>query len=134
MNTSLQRDTRALAEAMFSDESGAPPPERIDWLCEDFEDFVEQAGMRAGVILRSALWLATWAAPLGMGKRPPLRRLSLPDRVEALVKLEESPAGLPLLALKAVVCMIYFEHPDAQASIGVDMDCLSDRLGGLNDD
>ena len=28
--------------------------------------------------------------------------------------------GLVLLALKAILCTIYYEHPDAQREIGVD--------------
>ena len=123
----LAQQTRAFAEAMFADEAGPPPQERLDWLCDDFEDFVAQAGVRAGTILRSALWLANWVAPLSVGRRPPLARLSVAERVRALIKTEHSPAGLPLLALKAVVCMIYFEHPDSQASIGIDAECLEPK-------
>ena len=118
------RAVRAVAEALFCDEKGPPPAERIDWLCRDFDDFVQQAGARSGAILHGGLAVANWLAPLAIGKAPPLSRLTLAERVEALHKTEGTPAGLPLLAIKAMLCMIYYEHPDAMAEIGADSDCL----------
>lgn len=111
---------RVVAEAMFHREQGPTPDDRLNWLTEDFVDFLEQAGPRAELIIGGALQLATWVAPLVIGKRPPLSRLSVAERIVALERLEKTPAGLPLLALKAVMCTIYFEHPDAQAEIGID--------------
>jgi hypothetical protein len=117
------RWTRAVAEALFADENGPPPAERLDWLCRDFEDFVEHAGPRSELIFGAALTIATWAAPLAIGRRPPLERLSLEDRCVALERTEATAAGLPMLALKAMLCFMYFEHPDARADIGVDDGC-----------
>ncbi len=110
---------RVVAEAMFHRESGPVPAERLNWLSEDFVDFLEQAGPRAEMIIGGALQLATWMAPLAIGRRPPLARLDVAERIVALEKLEGTAAGLPLLALKAVMCMIYFEDVEAQAEIGV---------------
>jgi predicted outer membrane lipoprotein len=120
----LARAARATAEAMFSTSSGPAPPERIDWLCSDFADFVRQAGARSEAIMRASLTLANWVAPLTVGKRPPLSRLSLPERCLALGRVEGSLLGLGLLAAKAILCAIYYEHPDARRAIGVDDGCL----------
>lgn len=121
-----RRHVRALAEAIFATHHGPPPPNRIEWVCADFEDFVEQAGPRPELIFDGALLLATWVAPTTIGQRPPLARLSLEDRARALDTLERTPAGLPILALKAILSTIYYEHRDAQEEIGVQLDCLED--------
>lgn len=118
---------RVVAEAMFHRDEGRVPAERLDWLSEDFVDFLEQAGPRSELIIGGALHVATWLAPLVVGKRPPLSRLSIVERIEALERLEKTPAGLPLLALKAVMCTIYYEHPDARSEIGIDGECMGDR-------
>jgi len=121
-----RRHVRALAEAMFATDSGAPPPNRIEWVCADFEDFVEQAGPRSELIFDGALFVATWLAPPTIGRRPPLARLSLDERSRALETIEGTPAGLPILALKAILCTIYYEHRDARAEIGVDGECMGE--------
>lgn len=122
------RDARVFAEALFAGAGGAPPRDRIDWLMRELEDFVEQAGPRVRLILVGGLLTASWAAPPLAGKAPPLARLSLADRVRALDALEHTPAGLPLLAVKAILCILYYEHPDALREagvIGADQDGLS---------
>lgn len=111
---------------MFATHEGPPPPNRIEWVCADFEDFVEQAGPRSELIFDGALFVATWLSPPTIGRRPPLARLSLEDRARALDTIERTPAGLPILALKAILCTIYYEHRDAQEEIGVELDCLGD--------
>jgi hypothetical protein len=115
---------RAVAEALFAREEGAPPAERLAWLCEDFDDFVEQAGARPKAMLTAAVFVATWLAPLSIGQRPPLARLSIADRCRALEKTEATKVGLAILGVKAILSIIYYEHPDAQAEIGVDTSCL----------
>ncbi len=122
-----QRDVRAVAEALFCRDGGPPPAARIDWLCDDFADFIERAGPRAELVLTGALMLATWLAPLSIGKRPPLSRLDVAQRCRALDTLEGTRAGVPLLALKAMLCTMYYEHPDARREIGVDAECRGDR-------
>ncbi len=119
MKTALSRDARAFAEALFSDESGAPPAPRIDWLLRELADFVSHAGPRTQLILRGGLMTASWLAPPLIGKAPPLAKLTVSDRCRALEKLEHTPAGLPLLALKAMLCIIYYEHPDVLRASGI---------------
>ncbi len=117
---------RVVAEAMFHRNEGPIPADRLNWLTQDFVDFLEQAGPRAELIVGGALHVATWLAPVAIGKLPPLSRLTVPQRIQALERLERTPAGMPLLALKAVLCTIYYEHPSSQAEIGVGGPCLVD--------
>lgn len=127
----LLRDARPFAEALFSDSAGPPPVERMDWLMAELEDFVEQAGPRVLAIVAGGLALATWAAPAFAKKAPPLSRLSLVDRCKALDAMERSKMGLPLLGVKAILCILYYEHPDALRGAGV-IDDSADKPGCLS--
>lgn len=82
-------------------------------------DFVEQGGPRVKAILVGGLLVAQWTAPALIGKAPPLSRLRLEDRCRALDKLEHSSFGLPLLAVKAILCILYYEHPDVLRANGI---------------
>ena len=112
-------DARAVAEALFSREDGPPPAARLDWLVADVADFLREAGPRVRVIFTGGLAVATWLAPPLVGRAPPLSRLSVSDRCLALDRLEHSPLGLSLLAVKAMLCIPYYEHPDSLSEIGV---------------
>lgn len=109
---------RAVAEAIFSDQSGPPPTPRIDWLLVEFEDFLTLAGSRARLILRAALFAVTVLAPLFVLSLPPLRSLPLAKRVLALERMEASFASAAVLAVKAFLCVLYYEHPEVQAAVG----------------
>jgi len=112
------------AEALFSDERGPAPDERLDWLCDELEMFVKEAGPRARIVLEAGLFVSTWLSPVSIGLRPPLSRLSLADRWRALEKMETTKAGLAILGIKAIVCIHYYEHPDSLRDIGADVRCL----------
>lgn len=115
----LLEQARVFAEALFADEAGAPPAARLDWLVQELDDFLAHGGPRVELLLRGGLALATFAAPAFVGKLPPLSRLSIEDRCRALDRLEHTPAGLPLLAVKAMLCFLYYEHPDVLRQVGV---------------
>lgn len=115
----------AIGEAVFMTSAGAPPPERLAWLGSELEDFLARAGART----RWLLWLAALAvsvlAPLAAGRMPPIGRLALRERARALSLLERSRLGAPVLAVKALLCVLYYEHPDAARQIGFDGLCLT---------
>ena len=115
----LLRDARVFAEALFSREDGPPPSSRLDWAMTELDDFLDHGGPRVELLMRGGLALANWAAPPLAGKAPPLALLSIADRRVALDKLEHTPAGLPLLAVKATLCFIWYEHQDTLREIGV---------------
>lgn len=85
----------------------------------ELADFVEQGGVRVKAILVGGLLVAQWTAPALIGRAPPLSRLGLEDRCRALDKLEHSSFGLPLLAVKAILCILYYEHPDVLRESGI---------------
>jgi hypothetical protein len=110
---------RSFAEALFSTERGAPPRERLDRLMADLEDFISQAGPRSELVLRLGLGMAMWAAPPLVGRRPPMTRLPVVERARALEALEHSPVGLPLLAAKAILSILYYEDPEVLREAGI---------------
>jgi hypothetical protein len=119
--------TRALAEALFSNAHGPPPSGRIDWLVSEVDDYLRQAGPRARLAYRLCLLAVSTLAPLTELWPPPLRRLSIERRIEALERFERSPLGLAVFGAKAVLCIHYYEHPDAARAIGHDGACLTPR-------
>lgn len=67
-----------------------------------------------------ALFCLTWLAPLWSFSLPTLGSLSLEKRAHALERWERSPFGMTLFAVKAILCILWFEHPDAAAHMGFD--------------
>lgn len=109
---------RAFSEALFSTETGAPSPERMDWLMGEMDDYLKRAGPGARLIFGLALFAVAFLSPLFVYRLPTLRSLELPQRVEALTRMEESFASAPVLAVKAFLCVVYYEHPDVQREVG----------------
>jgi len=116
---------RALAEAIFSTESGPPPAARLDWLMDELDDFLGRVGARGRVLLLLSFFDVSWLAPLVAFRFRPLRSLPLAARVDALERLERSRIAMPLLATKAILSVLYYEHPDAAREIGFDGACLT---------
>lgn len=109
---------RAFAEALFSTEAGAPPAERMDWLVGQMEDYLVRAGPRAQFIFTLSVMVVAWLAPILVGRLPTIRSLDVETRVKALTRMEESFAGAPVLAVKAFLCVVYYEHPEVQREVG----------------
>ena len=124
-----QRSIYAVAEALFHGPDGAPPEGRIDWVVGDVADLLRHAGGRARLLFQLCLLLVSWLAPLRIGRLPPLRRLSVADRIRALTRLEDSRQGASLvLACKAVLCMVYYEDEGAARAIAAYDPCQPRRL------
>ena len=109
---------RAFAEALFSTEAGPPPAARMDWLMKEMKDYLQRAGAWARFVFGLALYVVVWLSPLFIRKFPTLKSLEVPERVEALTLMEESFAAAPVLAVKAFLCVVYYEHPDVQREVG----------------
>lgn len=109
---------RAFAEALFSTAEGAPPAERLDWLTREFADYLVKAGGRARLILSLALFAVSWLAPLMVDEWPTIVRLDRLTRIRALERMEASFLSAAVLAVKAFLCVIYYEHPDVQREVG----------------
>jgi hypothetical protein len=119
-----QHRARTFAEALFSGLAGPPPASRLDWLVTEVADLLHYAGTRSRWMFQICMFFASWLAPLWIFRLPPLRRLSVADRVRALTKMEDSQTFSPLvLACKTVLCMIYYEDEGAAREIGAYEPC-----------
>lgn len=116
------QSARAIAEAVFSSGGGSPPAERIDWLSSELTEYVERAGWRSGGFYKLGLLLVALLAPLLIRRLPPLWRLPLEERVKALKAIERRFASV-FLPVKAILCIIYYEHPDAARETGYPGGC-----------
>ena len=116
----LVHGLRIVAEAVFSTPSGPPPEERLDWLEIELEDFLARSGGQTKLVLGLALMALGVLAPLAVLRFRRLGSLPVKERVRALERLEMSSLGSPVLALKALLCVLYYEHPDAAREIGFD--------------
>jgi len=116
----------AIGSAIFGSERAPPPPERLVYLAGEVEDFLARSGPRARAVLTVMIWLVTLVAPICVGRLGSLGTLSQADRVRALDRLERR-FGEPLVAVKAILCLIYYEHPDAAREIGFDGECRHTR-------
>lgn len=116
----------AIAEAVFSRGGRAPAADRLSWVEREMEDFLARSGARSRALFTFMVWLTRVLAPLSVGRFTLLERLSLAERVEALKRLE-ARFGEPLLAIKAILCLVYYEHPDAARDVGFDGRCLVAR-------
>lgn len=116
---------RAIAEALFMTHAGPPPAERLDWLVREAEDFLARAGARSRFVVGLATFVVGLLAPLVVLRFVPLARMPVRERARALSALEDR-FGAPVLAVKAMLCILYYEHPDAASAVGFDGRCLTD--------
>jgi hypothetical protein len=112
-----------VAEAVFLTDDGPPPPDRLDWLSREVEDFLARAGARSRLVVGLALFAIGVLAPLLSLRFVSLARMSVRERARVLSRLEHT-FGAPVLAVKAMLCLLYYEHPDVARSVGFDGQCL----------
>lgn len=123
MSPWMQSTTVALAEALFADEA-PPPPARLAWLRDELSHFLQHAGTRARGVYGLCLFAIRWLAPLTVRRLAPLDALDLDTRTRALERFEQSPLALSLFGAKAMLCIVYYEHPEAAVMTGADGLCL----------
>lgn len=116
---------RTIAEALFMTDQGPPPAERLDWLAREAEDFLARAGARSRFVVGLALLAVGVLAPLVVFRFVSLARMAVRERARALQRLEDT-FGAPVLAVKALLCVLYYEHPDAARAVGFDGKCLKE--------
>lgn len=128
----VQRAARGVAEALFAYEvheayeaygEGAEKA-RFDWLEEDFTAFYGHSQGRARLVLSVALLALAWIAPLFVFRFGPLWRLPVALRTEALERIESSPLAPTALAAKAILCILWFEHPETMRETSTEPTCL----------
>lgn len=114
-----------MGEALFARAAGPPPASRLEWLCDDLADFLTHAGPRSRFMFHACRLATSWLAPVLVASVPPLRRQPLARRSEALAAMERGPLGMAVLGVKAMLSMVWYEHPDSAAEIGFDGACLT---------
>lgn len=120
----MRHATRALVEALFATEDGPAPADRVDWLCDDLDDFMARSGARARSLYQLCLFAVTWLAPLHVRRVGAFHGLDFATRAEALERMERGPLGMAVFGAKAVLCFIWYEHPDNARMTGYDARCL----------
>lgn len=111
----------SIADALFSTDAGAPPAERIQWLRGELSDFMARGTLTGRALFTLAAFVISVVAPLRIGALPPFRRLSLTKRVHALQLFEASRLSGLLIAVRALICLMYYEHPDAARGLRLDL-------------
>lgn len=109
-----------MASVLFATQEGPPPDARLNWTVYQVADILSRVRGRGALVYRLSLVVVSWVAPLLIFRLPTLRRLSFDQRVRALSRAEKSPLGLMLFAIKALLCITYYEHPDAALEISFD--------------
>lgn len=111
---------KAVAAVLFARADGPAPDARLRWLASRVQDMRERIGGRGMFVFRVAVLLAMWAAPLWSLRVPPLSRHEIPVRARVLERWERSPFGMSLFAIKAILCIAWFEHPAEAAAMRFD--------------
>lgn len=120
---STRRALWVIAEALFYRQAPVPD-ERLAWLTREACLTLEQAGPRSCLLLQLGAWAVVWLGPLTLGLRPGLSHLPVSARVEVLSRLEDSAwLAAPVLAVKVLLCTLYYEQPAALVEIGFASDC-----------
>ena len=115
----MLKTLRAMCEAVFSTHNGPPPANLLDYVVTTFDSSISHSGFRSRIVFGFALMAISLIAPVLIWRFPGLRRLSLADRVRAISRMEDSPLlAAPVLAVKAIICIAYYEHPEAQQVVG----------------
>lgn len=96
----------------------------MDWLALELEDFLARSGAQTRLVFRLSLFAVSVLAPLSIGRFRSLASLPVAERARALGSLEDR-FGPPVLAVKALLCVLYYEHPDAAREVGFDGSCLT---------
>ncbi len=129
----MRPSVRALAETLFDLSEGHDPDRerRLVWLLGEVDDMLRHAGPRARTLFLGSLAAIEGLAPLLARRPPPFHHLPRPARLESLEALERSgPPALTLFAVKALLSIVWFEHPRTAAESGFDGRCQdgSERL------
>ena len=117
---------RSIAETLFDPGTGTRiPSARLDWMASELADYTRLAGARTSNGL-GLIMLGLQLLPLlVLGKPSRFTSLGFDDRHRFLVKVEKSRLLAPLLsALKIILSLVYFEHPDVLREAGVNPGCM----------
>ncbi len=124
LSPSLRAATRGLVETLFATEEGPAPADRVDWLCDDLHDFMARSGARARGLYRLCVTAITWLGPLHVRRLGRFADLPFEARAEALERMERGPFGMAVFGAKAMLCILWYEHPANARRTGSTGGCL----------
>ncbi len=124
-----KRAVTAVIEAVFArageDGEVTPPPEaRVAWVTAELDDFLARASARTYVLVLLSLVAVSVIAPLLSWRFASFASLTPKERVHALDRFEHSGLAPALLAVKGLLAVHYYEHPDAAREVGYDGACM----------
>lgn len=111
---------RAIAEAMFS-QDGEVESARLDAHLDDVDAFISCASKPVRAGLRVALFVVRIAPVLLLFRLRMIESLAVEERAAVLSRLERSPLAnlsLAFIGWRAVMTLLFYEHPIELASIG----------------
>lgn len=112
-------DAVAVAEALFLRDDGPPPRAHLDWLARELDDHLARVGLRSRLVFRASLSLLARLVPLLARRLGRLSSIPVSARADGLARLERSPLSLNVLAVKAMLCILWYEHPEEARRIGL---------------
>jgi hypothetical protein len=124
LSVGLRTAVRAIASTLFTTEAGVPEGDRLDWLCDDLDDFLGRSGPRARGLLRLCVTAITWLGPLHARRLGPFHALDPATQTLALERMEQGPLGLAVFGAKTLLCIVWYEHPAVARAAGYDGRCL----------
>lgn len=95
----------------------------MDWLIEDLGDFAGRAGPKTRTFFLLTLMLVEFL-PLFFGFFGRMSRLPIEKRLAYLEKLDHSAIAAVIALPKALLGLIYYEHPEALLETGYDHQSL----------
>lgn len=113
----------ALALGLFDRGKGVPET-RIEWMIEEVESFLDHAGSRTTCLFLLAVALLEWLPLLFLGRIARMSRLNPLQRAEYLERFDRSRVAIALALPKALLALVYYEHPDAARETGYDGGCM----------
>lgn len=109
----------AVAETLFA-VSSDEAPQALSRLDYEVADMRQRIGGKGMFVFGLSVFALYWIAPLWSLTLPTLARHSLEKRADILERWERSPFGMSLFAVKAILCIVWFEGADAAAGMKFD--------------
>jgi hypothetical protein len=127
MRRYVRASLRALALGLFDRGEGIPEA-RLQWAIDDVESFLAHAGQKTSGLFLLAITLVEWLPFLMVHKLSRMSRMSSQARAEYLEAFDRSPIAIVLVLPKALLSLVYYEHPDALKETGYDGTCMMGEL------
>lgn len=118
---------RALALGLFDRGAGIPEA-RIAWAIDDLESFLRHAGQKTSALFLITTTLVEWLPILFVRRLSRMSRLSSETRRDYLEAFDRSVIAIVLVLPKALLSLVYYEHPDALRETGYDGTCMMGEL------